>query len=188
MESNQLITTPTPIKEEPEETLTVQRFKEAYIREGNATKAYLSIHPNVTYGSAAELGSRMLKKVDMSELMEDMGLTDRALLAQVAQGISKSSKKVLKRQLTYQRKPATGTEFVQNKRGQTVLLGTEDITEFEYEDAPDWTARNKFLELAFKLKRKLTGDDKPQKVQTNIADMTLQIVNYANAQEKKEEE
>lgn len=42
----------------------------------NATKAYLELHPNVTYESARVLGSRMLSKVNIGDLLAiyDLGI------------------------------------------------------------------------------------------------------------------
>lgn len=42
----------------------------------NATKAYLELHPNVTYESARVLGSRLLTKVNIQDIlvMYDLGL------------------------------------------------------------------------------------------------------------------
>ncbi len=54
----------------------------------NATKAYQELHPNVTYGSAEVLGSRMLSKVRKSTLLAAYGLDDVAYITQLKEGLA----------------------------------------------------------------------------------------------------
>jgi len=68
-----------------------RRFIDAYIRyNGNATKAYLSLHPNCKRKSAGELGYRMLKKVDISisEILDRTGITDTYLGKKLLDGLN----------------------------------------------------------------------------------------------------
>lgn len=191
MEPTQTLTpiTPTEIEETPEEKeiitrgdVLLQKFKAAYIQEGNATKAYLSIRPHVTPESAKVLGHRMLARVNLSELMEEMGLSDKALLTQVAIGITKPVRKIQKRITSYEQIPLDGeNRYVKDKRGRAVLLGTKTITEFEYEDMPDYEERRKNTEIALKLKKKLDS-----KADISIGEMTVNVVNYAQEGEANE--
>jgi hypothetical protein len=121
------------------DTIVLQKFIAKYIELGNATKAYLSLHPTCSYDAARSLGSRMLAKVNITELMEEMGITDRALLQSVAIGIAKPVRKVVKKEIKH--------KFIDR-----------DETEIEYEDVPDYQTRHKFVETALKLKKKLGGD------------------------------
>jgi len=52
----------------------VEFFNEWVNQERNATKAYEKLHPSVTYGSARELGSRTLARIDKQLLMRAYGL------------------------------------------------------------------------------------------------------------------
>ncbi|MBA7492560.1 hypothetical protein ES702_03110 [subsurface metagenome] len=71
-------------------TMREKKFIEAYIDKGNATLAYLAISPDVTKESAAELGSRMLKKLGFSivEALDKMGLTDPIISQKLIDGLS----------------------------------------------------------------------------------------------------
>jgi len=72
-------------------TIKEQEFLKAYIDlKGNATKAYLRIHPQVKANSAAELGSKLLKKIDisMAELLNKMGLDDAVLGEKLKDGLN----------------------------------------------------------------------------------------------------
>jgi len=76
---------------EVKRTLRERKFIDFYINNGgNATKAYLAISPNVKENSACELGSRMLRKVDISivEVLDKMGLTDPTLSQKLVDGLS----------------------------------------------------------------------------------------------------
>jgi len=71
-------------------TVKEKKFIESYIEKGNATLAYLAISPDVTKESAAELGSRMLKKLGFSivEALDKMGLTDPVISQKLIDGLS----------------------------------------------------------------------------------------------------
>jgi len=72
-------------------TIKEQEFLKAYIElKGNATKAYLKVFPHVKTNSAAELGSKLLKKIDipMTELLDKMGMDDAYLNDKLQQGLN----------------------------------------------------------------------------------------------------
>lgn len=75
-------------------TVREKKFIEVYIDKGNATEAYLAISPDVTKESAAELGSRMLKKLGISivEVLDRMGLTDPIISQKLVDGLSATRK------------------------------------------------------------------------------------------------
>lgn len=71
-------------------TIKEQEFLKAYIElKGNATKAYLKVFPHVKANSAAELGSKLLKKIDisMAELLDKMGMDDAYLSKKLQEGL-----------------------------------------------------------------------------------------------------
>ena len=72
-------------------TIKEQEFLKAYIElKGNATKAYLKCFPHVKLNSAAELGSKLLKKIDISmiELLDKMGMSDHILSQKLNEGLT----------------------------------------------------------------------------------------------------
>lgn len=72
-------------------TLREKKFIDVYLStNGNASKAYLAISPDVTKDSAKELGSRMLKKVGLSivEILDKEGLTDPFLSKKLMEGVT----------------------------------------------------------------------------------------------------
>lgn len=71
-------------------TIKEKKFIEVYIEKGNATLAYLAVSPDVTKESAAELGSRMLRKLGFSivEALDKMGLTDPIISQKLIDGLS----------------------------------------------------------------------------------------------------
>lgn len=53
----------------------------------NATKAYQELHPDSDYASASTLGSRLLKKVDISAVLCAYDLTPDAYFKQLKEGL-----------------------------------------------------------------------------------------------------
>ena len=58
-------------------------FLASYLREGNATRAYMEAHPNVTEASAGVLASRLMKRLrpEIAQVAERRGLTLVYILA-----------------------------------------------------------------------------------------------------------
>jgi len=72
-------------------TIKEQEFIRAYIDcKGNAGKAYLQVFPHVKKSSAHELGSRLLKKINlpMAELLDLIGVDDKALSEKLQAGLN----------------------------------------------------------------------------------------------------
>lgn len=68
--------------------MELAEFLNKYLNNGrNAQKAYKEIHPEVTDGSAATLGWRMLKKVDPAVIMREFGLTENLYFTQLRDGV-----------------------------------------------------------------------------------------------------
>ena len=53
----------------------------------NATKAYQELNPKIDYGSAAVLGSRMLKKVKIENILDTYGLGLEKYIKQLRSGL-----------------------------------------------------------------------------------------------------
>lgn len=74
-----------------EETLGDKRlvlFVVAYLKNGlNATKAYLELHPKVKYETAMTLGSRMLRKVQVGDLLALHGMGPDEYLQKLKEGL-----------------------------------------------------------------------------------------------------
>ena len=72
-------------------TIKEQEFLKEYIDlKGNATKAYLKIHPNVNKESAAVLGHKVLRKINVSiaEILDKMGMDDAVLSKKLQDGLN----------------------------------------------------------------------------------------------------
>ena len=54
----------------------------------NATKAYQELHPGTDYSTASTLGSRLLKKVDISAVLSAYDLTPDAYFTQLKEGLN----------------------------------------------------------------------------------------------------
>jgi len=78
----------------PEDKLTIKQRKwlKLYIETGNATEAAMQAYDCKDRDSARALGSENLAKLNISELMENMGLTDVALINIGTEGMTKAVK------------------------------------------------------------------------------------------------
>lgn len=64
-------------------------FLRAWIRNSlNATAAYQELHPDVRYSSAKVLGSKILTKINLSELSETFGLDVVEYFVQLKKGLN----------------------------------------------------------------------------------------------------
>lgn len=73
-------------------TLKQRKWIKKYIETGNATEAAMQVYDCKDRDSARALGSENLAKLNFPELMEEMGLTDVALLNIGAEGMTKPVK------------------------------------------------------------------------------------------------
>lgn len=73
-------------------TLKQRRWIKEYIETGNATEAAMRVYDCKDRETAANIGSENLRKLQMPELMEDMGLTDVALINIGVEGMTKANK------------------------------------------------------------------------------------------------
>lgn len=133
-------------------TLRQRKFITALIKyKGNATKAYLEISPKCKVESAAVLGYRMLRKVNLSveELLDRMGMTDAYLNQKLNEGLEAT--KVI------------SVVPIPPKKGKQGSADLPDANEknIEFIDVPDSNVRVKYLDMAYKLK----GAYAPEKVE-----------------------
>jgi len=73
-------------------TLKQRKWIKEYIETGNATEAAMRIYDVKDREVAANIGSENVRKLQFPELMEDMGLTDIALINVGAEGMTKPVK------------------------------------------------------------------------------------------------
>jgi phage terminase small subunit len=190
MDGNQSLVTSNDSSEDKELTVKQARWLKAYIQTGNATEsAKLAGYDATSEDSFAAIGYQNFRKLQMSELLESMGLTKQSLVKVLAIGITRPTKKILKKTRTYYREPVNenGEEikWARDNKGKLIVLGTEMITEMEYEDTIDYEERRKNAELALKLHGELKSGSGDQKIQQNFAEgATVQILNYSD---KKQE-
>lgn len=126
-------------------TLRERKFIKAYIENyGNATKAYMAISPEISEESAAVLGFRMLRKVNISndELMDMMGMTDAYLQEKLDEGLNATKTISVIPIPPKQCEPGTGD------------LPKANSKNVEYVDVDDYAVRHKYLDTALKLKNK----------------------------------
>ena len=124
-------------------TIKERKFIDAYIKNnGNATEAYLALHPKAKRTSAGDLGYRMLKKVDISvtELLDKMGVTNAYLNEKLKEGLEAT--KVISVIPIPPKKNQPGTGDLPNANEKNI----------EFIDVPDSNVRVKYLDMAYKLK------------------------------------
>lgn len=73
-------------------TIKQRRWIKAYIKTGNATEAAMQVYDCKDRNSASVIGTENLAKLSIPDLMEEMGLTDIALLNVGTEGMMKSVK------------------------------------------------------------------------------------------------
>lgn len=132
-------------------TLRERKFIKAYIENnGNATEAYLVLHPEAKRETAGELGYRMLKKVDISmdELLEMMGTTDAYLNQKLNEGLEATK--------TISVIPIKPKEAQENSTD----LHEANSRNLEFVDVEDYPTRHKYLDMAYKLKNKFPTEKK----------------------------
>lgn len=144
---------------EEKRTLIQRKFINAYIKSnGNATEAYLSMHPDCTEESAAVLGHRMLRNVNLSieEILDRIGVTDAYLSEKLNEGLN--ANKVIS---VIPIKP-------KESKDNPTDLPEANSKNIEFVDVNDFAVRHKYLDTVLKLKGKypatktiseLTGKD-----------------------------
>jgi len=140
-------------------TLRERKFIKAYIdNNGNATKAFLILNPEVKRENAKEYGYRMLRKVDLqvNELMEMMGTTDAYLNQKLNEGLEATK--------TISVIPVKQKEAQENSTD----LPNANSKNIEFVDVDDFAVRHKYLDTALKLKGSYPAEKKDIKVDGEI--------------------
>jgi hypothetical protein len=71
----------------PPKTPKEKKFVKEYAKTGNATEAAARVYDVKDRESARAIGSEILAKLDLSSLMDEMGLTDERLLKVLDEGL-----------------------------------------------------------------------------------------------------
>ena len=133
-----------------EATLKERLWLKHYIATGNKTEAArLAGYDCSTTESFAAVGYQNFIKLHVPELLEEMGLTKKVLIQNVAIGIARPTKKIQKRVKKYL-----------DEEGKVII-------ETEYEDVPDYDVRHKYLQDALKMQKLLTNDSTTVNVDTD---------------------
>jgi len=147
-------------------TLREKKFVKAYVENGgNAMKAYLAVNPNCKGNSAYELGSRMLRKVEISdkEILEEIGINDAYLMRKIKEGIE-ATKVVSVIPIPPKREEA-GTGY----------LPKADSKSVEFIDVEDYPTRHKYIDMMLKLRSKYPAEKHEHEIK--IPDV-VEVVHY----------
>ncbi len=122
------------VRESRNLTLKQRSWLKAYAETGNATlSARLAGYRCSNEQSYRQIGYENLTKLDISELMEELGLSNVALLRVLTAGLTRPVKQTI-------------------VKITTLTDGNVETREIDYAEVPDFDSRFKFLELALKLK------------------------------------
>lgn len=66
---------------------TLNKFKKYYIQTGEATAAMMKVNPKLKLQSAGEQGKRLLKRIDISDVLEAQEVTDEVLVKTLKNGL-----------------------------------------------------------------------------------------------------
>ncbi len=105
------------------------KFLRLYLKTGNATRAAQEVYNCPTRAAASVKGYRLLKELEMGQMMEESGITDRSLQVKFKQGLK--AKKYI-----------APTSYTDRKK----------IRKNGYVTVPDYAVRKQFLELVLKMK------------------------------------
>ncbi len=90
MPSKQADTAAEKPAKRPPKTVKERKFVKAYVQNGgNATQAALAAY-DTTPATARQIGSELLTKLDVSAIMENMGLDDEVLISCLVMGLLES--------------------------------------------------------------------------------------------------
>jgi len=70
----------------PASEINKRKFIKAYLESGNATESYIKVF-KTTRKIAQGNSSNFLKKIDITDLMEEAGITDKQLIATTLEGL-----------------------------------------------------------------------------------------------------
>lgn len=128
----------------PPKTIKEKKFVKAYIESGNGTQAAMKAYDVKDPNSASSIASENLRKLDISTLMDNRGITDERLLDKLNEGLE-------------------ATRSISAIAGTEANGGTVDFV-----DVPDYAIRHKYLETGLKLKNKFPNASNQTNVQVNV--------------------
>jgi len=118
---------------EQKKLLDKQKFLNLYLKRGyNATSAAMEVYKCSSRAVASIKGNRLLKELDMGNMMENVGVTDKSLMKHFKSGL-KAKKYVV----------------------PTAHTAKSKIKKNGYVTVPDYAVRNQFLQLVLKMKGKM---------------------------------
>jgi hypothetical protein len=130
-------------------TLKQRKWIKEYIETGNATEAAMRVYDCKDRDSANAIGSENLAKLSFPDLMEDMGLTDVALMNVGVEGMSAT-------------KQISGAGNANNKS-------------VEFVEVPDFGVRYKYWETMLKLKKRLSDKENTTNIQVNVTPILSEL-------------
>ena len=124
-------------------TIKQRKWLEVYISSGNATEAAMQAYDCKDRDSARAMGSENLAKLNISEFLEESGLTDKLLVDKLKEGLD--SNRTISARIILKKNSSTSQAVGESQ----ATTQTDDFI-----DVPDMLARHKYLETAYKLKGK----------------------------------
>lgn len=122
------MTSPKPKR--PPKTIKEKKFVKEYLATGNATEAAARVYDVSSRETAATIGNENLIKLEISDLMDQMGISDERLVSVLDEGL-------------------------QANRTISAIAGTEaNGGTVDFVDVPDFQTRHRYLETGLKLKDK----------------------------------
>ena len=128
-------------------TLKQRKWLKLYIELGNASEAAWQVYDCKDRESAAQIGWENIRKLDVAELMEESGLTDKYLNDKLKEGLE-ANKQMGARIVIKKNTPTSQAD------GELMpaTSQTDDFIEVE-----DYAVRHKYLETALKLNGRLVN-------------------------------
>lgn len=136
-------------KKELSLTLKQRKWIKEYIKTGNATEAASRVYDCKDRNVANAIGAENLAKLSMPELMEEMGLSDVALINVGMEGLQAS--KQLATRIVVKNPVKSSTQAGE------LIKATEQTDDFV--EVPDYSTRHKYWDTLLKLKGKLGEKD-----------------------------
>lgn len=128
-------------------TLKQRKWLKLYIELGNASEAAWQVYDCKDRESAAQIGWENIRKLDVAELMEESGLTDKYLNDKLKEGLE--ANKQMGARIVIKKNTPTSQE---DGELMPATSQTDDFIEVE-----DFAVRHKYLETALKLNGRLVN-------------------------------
>lgn len=146
-------------------TLKQRKWLNIYLETGNATQAAMQSYDCKDEESAAQIGYENLRKLDITELMEEGGITDKKLKEKLEEGLE-ATKVVSARVIVIKGRPTSQAD------GE---LPPADSRTDDFIDVPDYAVRHKYLETALKLKGRLGSSSSSVEMKDGDRSVTFRV-------------